>query len=94
MNNAYNKECWLTLIAFLVVMFLTHFFPVYFMFEGLTETFILGFPTHYFLTIVVGWIVLMPLYWIYISMSEQIDREIEESRSTPEGEKPTEGATR
>jgi hypothetical protein len=27
---------------------------------------------------VVGWLVLMPLYWIYIQMSEQIDKEIRE----------------
>jgi ABC-type amino acid transport system permease subunit len=94
MNNAYKKECWLTLVAFLAVMLMTHIFPVYFMFKGLTQTFILGFPTHYFLTIVIGWLVLMPLFWIYIGISEQIDREIEESTPAAGAGAPEEGATR
>ena len=94
MNNAYKKECWLTLIAFLTVLLLTHIFPLFFLFEGLTQTFILGFPAHYFLTIVIGWIALMPLYWIYIGMSEQIDREIEESTPASGADTPTEGASR
>jgi putative solute:sodium symporter small subunit len=94
MNNAYKKECWLTLVAFLVVMLLTHIFPLYFLFPGLTQTFILGFPTHYFLTLVIGWLALMPLYWIYIRMSEQIDREIEESTPATGAEIPVEGVTR
>ena len=40
-----------------------------------------------------GWIVLMPLYWIYLTMSEQIDREIENSSATETSEKSTQGAT-
>ena len=90
MNSAYKKECWLTLIAFLVAMFVTHIFPLFFLFEGITKSFILGFPTHYFLTMVIGWLALMPLYWIYIGMSERIDREIEGSRPTS-GSKMPEG---
>lgn len=93
MNRAYKKECWLALIAFLVTMLLTHFFPVYFLFKDLTETTVFGFPTHYFLTLVVGWIVLMPLYWIYLTMSEQIDREIENTSAAETSEKPVQGAT-
>jgi len=93
MNQAYKKECWLTLIAFLVTMFLTHFFPVYFAFKGLTEMTLFGFPAHYFLALVAGWLVLMPLYWMYISMSEQIDREIEESTDTDKQQTPLQGST-
>ena len=95
MNNAYKKECWLTLVAFLAVILLTHIFPLYFLFPGLTQTFTLGFPTHYLLTLVIGWLALMPLYWIYIRMSEQIEREIEESTPATRAEAPAEGgATR
>ena len=95
MNGAYKRECWLALVAFLVTMLLTHLFPVYFLFKGLTETTMFGFPTHYFLTLVVGWIVLMPLYWVYIRMSEQIDREIEQSSDpvTEGSPKAVEGVT-
>lgn len=93
MNRAYKKECWLALIAFLVTMLLTHFFPVYFLFKDLTETTLFGFPTHYLLTLVVGWIVLMPLYWIYLTMSEQIDREIENTSAAEKSEKSVQGAT-
>jgi len=93
MNQAYKKECWLTLVAFLVTMFLTHFFPVYFAFKGLTEMTVFGFPAHYFLTLVVGWLVLMPLYWLYINMSEQIDREIEETTASEERKTSLEGST-
>ncbi len=79
MNKAYKKECWLTLISFLVATALTHFYPIYFLFPQLTESMLFGFPTHYLLTLVVGWIALMPLYWIYIQMSEKIDEEIQQT---------------
>ncbi len=78
MEKAYKKECYSTLIAFAVVTLLTHIFPMYFLFPGLMNYTIFGFPAHYFLTLVIGWIVLMPLYWIYIQISEKIDREITE----------------
>ena len=78
MEKAYKKECYSTLIAFIVVMLLTHVFPMYFLFPGLIQMTIFGFPAHYFLTLVLGWIVLMPLYWIYIQISERIDREVSE----------------
>jgi putative solute:sodium symporter small subunit len=76
MEKAYKKECYSTLIAFIVVTLLTHVFPMYFLFPGLIQMTIFGFPAHYFLTLVLGWIVLMPLYWIYIQISEKIDQEI------------------
>ena len=81
MNKAYKKECWLTLISFLVATALTHFYPIYFLFPELTQTMLFGFPAHYFLTLVIGWIALMPLYWVYIQMSEKIDAEIQQSES-------------
>lgn len=77
MERAYRKECWSTLGAFLVVTLITHIFPLYFLFPGLTQATILGYPAHYLLTIVIGWLVLIPLYWIFINVSENIDREIE-----------------
>lgn len=76
MERAYKKECWTTLIAFLLVLFLTHIFPLYFLFPGLMEFTIFGFPAHYFLTMVLGWIVLMPVYWIYIQISDKVDQDI------------------
>ena len=79
MNKAYKKECWVALIAFAVFTVLTHIFPLWFLFPSITETTIFGFPTHYFIMIVVGWLVLIPLYWIYIQVSEQVDSEIAES---------------
>lgn len=90
MTRAYKNECLLTLVAFLVTIFLTHLYPIYFLFKGLTETTIFGFPAHYFITLVVGWLVLMPLYWLYLNLSERIDREIEDTTSTVEMS--TEGA--
>jgi len=77
MNAAYKKECWVTLIAFVLMTLLTHIYPMYFLFPGLTEFTIIGFPAHYFLTMVIGWLVLMPVYWIYINISEKIDDEIQ-----------------
>ena len=79
MSKAYKKECWLALVAFGIVTLLTHIFPMYFLFPGLTEFTILGFPAHYFLTLILGWLVLMPVYWIYIQVSEKIDDEIRET---------------
>jgi putative solute:sodium symporter small subunit len=77
-EKAYKKECYSTLVAFAVITFLTHVFPLYFLFPELIQMTIFGFPAHYFLTLVLGWIVLMPVYWIYIQVSEKIDREITE----------------
>lgn len=82
MNSAYKKECWLALISFAIVTLLTHIFPMYYMFPGLTQTMLFGYPAHYILTIIIGWLVLMPLYWVYINMSEKIDEEIRESESS------------
>lgn len=79
MNSAYKKECWLALIAFAVVTLMTHLYPMYFLFPGLTEMTMFGFPAHYFLTMVIGWLVMIPLYWLYIGVSEKIDAEIRES---------------
>lgn len=76
MRGVYNKECWFTLIAFLICALLTHIFPMYFLFPELMDQTIFGFPAHYFLAIFFGWIALIPLYWIYINISEAIDREI------------------
>lgn len=77
--SPYKKECWLTLVAFLLAAFLTHIYPIYFLFPGLTEIHLMGYPAHYFLTMFIGWVVLMPLYWLYVVMSEKIDREIAET---------------
>ena len=79
MENAYRRECRTALIAFLLVTLMTHIFPMYFLFPGLTQLSLFGFPAHYMITIVVGWLVLIPVYWIYINISERIDRDIEES---------------
>ena len=79
MNSAYKKECLIALVAFALMTLMTHIFPMYFLFPGLTESTIFGFPTHYFLTIVIGWLVLIPVYWIYINVSEKVDAEISDS---------------
>ena len=76
MLSIYRRECWVSLIAFAVVTFLTHIFPVYFLFPSMVEFTIFGFPAHYMMTMVVGWLVLVPAYWYYIKVSEQIDDEI------------------
>jgi putative solute:sodium symporter small subunit len=78
MWKIYQRECWVSLIAFVIVTFLTHIFPVYFLFPQIVEFTIFGFPAHYLMTMVVGWLVLIPAYWYYIKISEQIDQEIEQ----------------
>lgn len=85
MNDAYKKECWVTLIAFAFMTLLTHIFPMYFLFPGLTEFTIFGFPAHYLLTMVFGWLVLMPVYYVYIGISEKIDDEIREMDESDAG---------
>lgn len=88
MQSLYRRECWTALIAFAVVTFLTHIFPVYFLFPGLTEFTIFGFPAHYLMTMVVGWLVLLPAYWYYIQISEKIDQEIEQYQALDESPAP------
>jgi len=86
MNSAYKKECWVALIAFAIVTILTHMYPFYFLFRDTIETglatetmTIFGFPAHYFLSIVISWLLVIPLYWLYINISEKVDDEIAES---------------
>lgn len=76
MLKLYRKECMLTLVAFVLAAFLTHIYPIYFLFPELTQMQMFGFPAHYFLTLFIGWIVMMPLYWIYMGLSEKIDADI------------------
>lgn len=78
MRSIYRRECWVSLIAFAVVTLLTHIFPIYFLFPAMVEYTIFGFPAHYLMTMVVGWIVLVPVYWYYMEVSEKIDQEIRE----------------
>lgn len=84
MERAYTHECTLALVAFGVVTLLTHIYPMYFLFPELTKLTILGYPAHYLLTIIFGWLVLIPLYWIYIILSEKIDAEIQETSALAE----------
>jgi len=77
--NPYKKECRFTFASFLVVVLLTNIYPLYFMFPQITKMNILGFPAHYFLAMFMGWVVLVPFFWFYIKVSENIDREIEDS---------------
>lgn len=94
MHEIYKRECRLTLITFIVATLLTHIYPLYFLFPGLTKTTMFGFPSHYFLTLVIGWIVLMPLFWFYIVASEKIEREIEQCEPTElQGDSVQEGNT-
>jgi putative solute:sodium symporter small subunit len=93
-HHIYKKEWQLTLVAFVVTTVLTHIYPIYYLFPGLTKGMLFGYPAHYFLALVVGWLVLMPLYWIYMQLSEQIDRDIEEAESSESGASNVEGGPR
>ena len=79
MHAAYKKQCRTTLIAFLLVTLMTHIFPMYFLFPELNQMTIFGFPADYWLTLVIGWLVLIPVFWIYVEISEKIDQEINDS---------------
>ena len=79
MEKAYKNECLLALVAFGVTTLITHVYPFYFMFPGLRDFTIFGFPAHYFLTMIIGWLALIPLYMVYINLSEKIDRDIAET---------------
>lgn len=86
MQAAYKKQCRVTLVAFVVITAMTHIFPMYFLFPSLNDMRIFGFPADYWLTIVIGWLVLLPVYWFYIQVSEQVDQEISDSSSEAEGD--------
>lgn len=82
MKSLYLKECGLTLVAFVVATFLTHIYPLYFLFPQVTKMEIMGFPAHYFLTLFLGWVLVMPLYYLYMVVSEKIDADIKNCVST------------
>ena len=88
MQTAYKKQCRVTIVAFVVITLMTHIYPMYFLFPGLNKVTIFGFPADYWLTIVIGWLVLLPVYWIYIQVSEQVDQEISDSSGEAEGDAP------
>lgn len=48
--------------CFVVVTLMTHIFPMYFLFPELNKMTIFGFPADYWLTIVIGWLVLIPVF--------------------------------
>ena len=73
MEDAYRKQCRFALLSFLVVLFLTHLAPVFYFIPQLTAFYILGFPAHYFITLVVGWIGTMVFYWFYIKLMPFFD---------------------
>jgi putative solute:sodium symporter small subunit len=94
MEQAYKKQTRVALISFLIVLALTHLFPLYFLFPGLTEFTVFGFPAHYFFTLVISWIGTMIFYFFYIQISEKIDREVEEtSFAALEAEEKARGGT-
>lgn len=93
MRSIYRRECWVSLIAFAVVTLLTHIFPVYFLFPSMVEYTIFGFPAHYLMTMVVGWLVLVPVYWYYMEISEKIDQEIREYEEYDERDETAAAAT-
>ncbi len=76
MRQLCRKECVVTLVAFLLVTVMTHIFPLYFLFPELTQMTLFGFPANYMLAILLSWIVMLPAYYLYIVISESIDREI------------------
>jgi putative solute:sodium symporter small subunit len=81
MQTAYKKQCRVTLITAVVVTLMTHIFPMYFLFPGLNDMRIFGFPADYWLTIVIGWLLVLPVLWLYIEVSEKVDQEINDSSS-------------
>ncbi len=81
MEKAYKEECRVTLLGFIIVLLLTHIFPLYFLFPGMTEVMIFGFPAHYLLTICIGWLVMIPFYYFYIRITDRIEADIEETSS-------------
>lgn len=78
-DKAYKDECRVALWGFFIVTILTHLFPFYFLFPEITEYTLFGFPAHYLLTIIIGWLVMIPFYWFYIKITDRIEDEIEES---------------
>lgn len=84
MQTAYKKQCRVTLITVVVVTLMTHIFPMYFLFPSLNDMRIFGFPADYWLTIVIGWLLVLPVLWLYIEVSEKVDQEINDSSSDAE----------
>lgn len=78
MRSTYKKQCWVTLGTVMTVSLMTHIFPMYFLFPSLNDMRIFGFPADYWLTIVISWIVVLPVLWLYIEVSEKIDQDIDE----------------
>jgi len=81
METAYKRQCKVTLVTAAVVILMTHIFPMYFLFPGLNDMRIFGFPADYWLTIVIGWLLVLPVLWLYIEVSERVDQEINDSSS-------------
>ncbi|HSW11030.1 MAG TPA: hypothetical protein VLK32_09025 [Bacillota bacterium] len=85
--RTYRKEAWLTLICFLLIMLFGGILSVFFvlgrdLFFGPGPAFaarshVLGFPTHYFLLLILGWFGVTAVGAVYALYMDRLEKEIE-----------------
>lgn len=80
--DAYRKEIFYTVFFFILYLLVTHTAIWVLLFGTNNSVRVLGFPIHYFFTIVLGWfgVVAVSVWWNL--WTERLDEEIERSSGT------------
>ncbi len=77
MNSAYKKEIRYTLIFSALLLLCGHMGLVFVAFPSLQNHMIFGFPSHYIIPVIFGWLVLMAVTAVQAKLTNDLDDEIE-----------------
>ncbi len=77
-DRLYRKELWSTILFALLFFAMVYTVFIFVLFPDLKVGYILGFPTHYAITLFFGWIGLIIATYIYAKVASKFDQELEE----------------
>jgi len=77
-QQLYKKELVMTVLIALMFFVMCYTVFIFVLFPGLKGGYILGFPTHYAITLFFGWIGMIIATFIYTQVANKFDEEMEE----------------
>ena len=77
-SQLYKKEITLTIVFALLFFVMSYTVFIFVLFPGLKGGYILGFPTHYAVTLFFGWFGMIAATYIYTVVANKFDKEMEE----------------
>ncbi len=89
-ERLYRKEIFLTILFFVLLLVFGHFAQLFVIFPGLQGGSFMGFPVHYIVPILMGWIGLLILTSIQAHVMNKFDDELQEYTDSLEGQESSE----